>query len=476
MFFNSITYFLFLSVLFLLYWFLLKTDFKKQNLLLLVASYFFYSCWDYRFLFLLIFSTVLDYCTGIKIAEAEQKKSKRFWIFLSIGINVGILAIFKYYDFFAQSFTDAMSVIGIQTHFVMLNVILPVGISFYTFHGISYIVDIYNEKIAPERNFINYSLFVSFFPLLVAGPIERATHLLPQITQSRTFSYSQAMNGMRQIVWGLFKKVVVADNCAQYVDVVFPAYTEASTLQLITAVVLFSFQIYGDFSGYSDIALGSAKLFGFDLLRNFSYPYFSRDIAEFWRRWHISLTSWFRDYIYIPLGGSKMGVRYSIRNTLTVFVISGFWHGANWTFIGWGMLHAVYFMPLLLSGKNRTHLEIVSQNHALPNFKELFQILYTFSLVSFAWIFFRTPSVTDAIGYIKSIFQNQSALPQLSATYSFIAVILMLLFEWHSRRFTIPFISIQNRFIRMSSYAIVTLLIFFMGAFVNQRSFIYFQF
>lgn len=476
MFFNSITYFLFLSVLFLLYWFLLKTDFKKQNLLLLIASYFFYSCWDYRFLFLLIFSTLLDYYTGIKIAEAVQKKNKRFWLFLSIGINVGFLAIFKYYDFFAQSFADAMSGIGIQTDFVTLNVILPVGISFYTFHGISYIIDLYNEKIAPERNFISYCLFVSFFPLLVAGPIERATHLLPQITKARTFSYSQAMNGMRQIIWGLFKKVVVADNCAQYVDAVFPAYTEASALQLITAVVLFSFQIYGDFSGYSDIALGSAKLFGFDLLRNFSFPYFSRDIAEFWRRWHISLTSWFRDYIYIPLGGSKKGIGYSIRNTLIIFIISGFWHGANWTFICWGLLHAVYFMPLLLSGKNRNHLEIVSLHRVLPGFKELVQILFTFSLVSFAWIFFRSASVTDALGFITSIFKNEGALSQLTATYSYIAIVLMLLFEWHSRRNIIPFVSIQNRFIRLSSYAVVTILIFFMGAFVNQRSFIYFQF
>lgn len=476
MFFNSFNYFLFLSVLFLLYWFLLKANVKKQNLLLLFASYYFYSCWDFRFLFLLIFSTFLDYYTGIKIAEVQQKSSKRFWLCISIIINVGFLAIFKYYDFFIQSFAEALSGVGVHTNFVALNVILPVGISFYTFHGISYILDLYNEKIVPERNLISYSLFVSFFPLLVAGPIERATHLLPQITKERIFSYSQAMNGMRQIVWGLFKKVVVADNCAQYVDAVFPSYTEASPQQLITAVVLFSFQIYGDFSGYSDIALGSAKLFGFDLLRNFNFPYFSRDIAEFWRRWHISLSSWFRDYVYIPLGGSKKGIRYGIRNTIIIFIVSGFWHGANWTFVFWGLLNALYFMPLLLSGRNRRNLEIVSVNHALPTVKELFQILLTFSLTSFAWIFFRSASIADAFGFIEAIFQTQEELPQLTSTYSFVGIILMLLFEWQNRRSVIPFLSIQNRSIRLGSYALVTMLIFFMGAFVNQRSFIYFQF
>jgi len=296
--------------------------FKIQNILLLVSSYFFYASWDYRFLFLLIFSTVLDYFTGLKIYDAQNKKNKLFWLWLSIVVNLGFLGFFKYYNFFIASFSEGLSLLGIKANYWTLNVILPVGISFYTFHGLSYVIDIYKNKVKPERNYINYAVFVSFFPLLVAGPIERATHLLPQIQQKRTFDYTKAVDGLRQILWGLFKKIVIADNCALFANNIFNNYAAYNGSTLVLGAFFFSIQIYCDFSGYSDIAIGTARLFGIELLRNFAFPYFSRDIAEFWRRWHISLSSWFRDYLYIPLGGSKGGTWMKVRNTF----IQGFNH------------------------------------------------------------------------------------------------------------------------------------------------------
>src|ERR1700712_2625170 len=307
MLFNSLSFAYFLPIVFIIYWVLEKQSLKYQNIALLIASYYFYSCWDYRFLFLLIFSTLLDYFTGIKMSESKTSGTRKFWFCLSVCINLGFLGIFKYYDFFALSFADALGHLGLKVQVSTLNVILPVGISFYTFHGLSYVIDIYKGKNKPERNFIDYSLFVSFFPLLVAGPIERATHLLPQIKKKRHFNYDQAMDGFYQILWGLFKKIVIADSCALYANDIFDHHQDMNSFSLILGAIYFAFQIYGDFSGYSDIALGTSKLLGIDLLRNFNYPYFSRDIAEFWRRWHISLSSWFRDYLYIPLGGSKGG-------------------------------------------------------------------------------------------------------------------------------------------------------------------------
>src|SRR5664279_4858360 len=307
MLFNSISFAIFLPVVFLLYWFGTKGILKFQNILLLVSSYFFYACWDWRFLFLLIFSTLLDYFTGIKIHAAKFTKIKSLWLCLSICVNLGFLGVFKYYNFFAAQFAEGLSLLGMKTNFGTLQVILPVGISFYTFHGLSYVLDIYKNKIIPERNFIDYSVFVSFFPLLVAGPIERATHLLPQILKERKFDYSKAVDGLRQILWGLFKKMVIADSCAEYANTIFNNSADYSGSTLVLGALFFTIQIYCDFSGYSDIAIGTARLFGIDLLRNFAFPYFSRDIAEFWRRWHISLTTWFRDYLYIPLGGSRGG-------------------------------------------------------------------------------------------------------------------------------------------------------------------------
>ncbi len=403
MLFNSISFAIFLPLVFILYWFVTKKNLRSQNILLLIASYFFYACWDWRFLFLLVFSTFLDYFTGIEMSDANNKKTKKFWFWLSISVNLGFLAIFKYYNFFVKSFADSISQFGIQVNPWTLNLILPVGISFYTFHGLSYVIDIYNGKIKAEKNFIDYSVFVSFFPLLVAGPIERATHLLPQIQKKRTFDYTRAADGLRQILWGLFKKIVIADNCAVYANDIFNHSAGYSGSTLLMGAIFFSFQIYGDFSGYSDIALGTARLFGIELLRNFAFPYFSRDIAEFWRRWHISLSSWFRDYLYIPLGGSKGGTWVKIRNTFIIFIVSGFWHGANWTFIAWGILNAIYFLPLLLTRNNRNNLEIVAIGKSLPTIKELFFMLVTFSLTVLAWIFFRAENIAHAVNYIFEI-------------------------------------------------------------------------
>lgn len=384
MLFNSLSFAVFLPLVFLLYWFVAGKSTKHQNILLLAASYYFYACWDWRFLFLLLFSTALDYFSALKIEAETTTTSRKLWLWISISINLGFLALFKYYNFFAESFQEAAAGLGLSIHPTILSVVLPVGISFYTFHGLSYIIDCYYNRIKAERNFTDYAVFVSFFPLLVAGPIERATHLLPQIKTKRTFNYVNAVNGLKQILWGLFKKVVIADNCAEFANHIFDNSDTLPGSTLALGAVFFAFQIYGDFSGYSDIAIGTARLFGIDLIRNFAYPYFSRDIAEFWRRWHISLSSWFRDYIYIPLGGSRNGRLISIRNTFIIFILSGFWHGANWTFICWGLLHALYFLPLLLTNLNRNNLNIAAQHRSLPTVKELAQMFFTFTLVSFA--------------------------------------------------------------------------------------------
>lgn len=437
MLFNSLSFAIFLPIVFVLYW--LTKARRKQNILLMIASYYFYACWDWRFLFLLAFSTFLDYYTGLKIEKSQKKSSKKFWFWLSVGVNLGFLGFFKYYNFFAESFAELFAGFGFQINPWVLKIILPVGISFYTFHGLSYVIDIYKERIKAEKSWIDYALFVSFFPLLVAGPIERATHLLPQIKRERNFSYSNAVDGLRQILWGLFKKMVVADNCAYYANMIFNDYHNYTGVTLIFGAVLFAFQIYGDFSGYSDIALGTARLFGFDLLRNFSYPYFSRDIAEFWRRWHISLSSWFRDYLYIPLGGSKGGNLMRIRNTFIIFIVSGFWHGANWTFIIWGFLNALFIMPSIILKTNRNNLNIVAEGRLFPNFREIIQLIITFSLACFAWIFFRSASVTDAFSYIGRLFSTLGT--GIGYPYKLlngdlkvlIFVVIMLIFEWFMR-------------------------------------------
>lgn len=475
MLFNSLEFFVFLPIIFVWYWLWQKQRLSLQNGLLLVASYYFYACWDWRFLFLLMFSTGLDYLAGLMMQKATSEANRKFWFWLTISVNIGFLGVFKYYNFFVDSFANLLQGFGFEAHFWTLNAILPVGISFYTFHGLSYVIDIYKRRIEPEHNFVEYALFVSYFPLLVAGPIERATHLLPQIKQKRKFEYSKAIQGVKQIIWGLFKKVVVADNCAFFVNQIFTNSTGYSAAELWIGSILFAFQIYGDFSGYSDIALGTSKLFGIDLLRNFNFPYFSKDIADFWRRWHISLSTWFRDYLYIPLGGSKGSKWQRVRNTFIIFLVSGFWHGANWTFIIWGLIHALLFMPLLLANSNRSSLHQLAYSY-----RDIPKILTTFIFVCLAWVFFRADNLTEATSFIVGMFDFSSLNIDLfykNAKYSLIAlicltsVIWLVLTEWQN-------VKKNNYEIQLSKINLVILLgmIFFMGAFKNQMSFIYFQF
>jgi len=482
MLFNSISFAIFLPIVFLLYWFATKGNLRMQNILLLLSSYYFYACWDWRFLFLLIFSTLLDYLTGIKIHEATNKKNKLLWLWLSISVNLGFLGVFKYYNFFASSFVEGLSLLGLKVNMGTIQVILPVGISFYTFHGLSYVIDIYNNRIKPEKNFIDYSVFVSFFPLLVAGPIERATHLLPQILKKREFDYNKAVDGLRQILWGLFKKIVIADNCAEFANAIFNNSAAYSGSTLVLGAVFFAFQIYCDFSGYSDIALGTARLFGIDLLRNFAFPYFARDIAEFWRRWHISLSSWFRDYLYIPLGGSKGGIWMKIRNTFIIFLVSGFWHGANWTFIVWGLLNALYIMPSIFFNTNRNNLDIVAKGKYFPSVKEFLSILLTFSLTVFAWIFFRADNVTHALNYISEIFSSSLfAYPHIPGDGKKLAIVILIcifiLIEWLGReqKYAIEHIGLKfNKPVKWAMYYCIILSIFYFRG--SEQQFIYFQF
>jgi D-alanyl-lipoteichoic acid acyltransferase DltB (MBOAT superfamily) len=445
---------------------------------LIAASYFFYACWDYRFLFLLIFSTFLDYYTGSKIYDAKSTASKKKWLWLSIIVNLGFLGVFKYFNFFSESFVQLFSAFGWQADPVLLHIILPVGISFYTFHGLSYVIDLFYGRIVPERNFINYALFVSFFPLLVAGPIERATHLLPQVQKPRTFEYNKAIDGLRQILWGLFKKIIIADTCAIYVNAVFDNPHLYSGSSHAVAAIFFAFQIYGDFSGYSDIALGTARLLGFELLRNFNFPYFSRDIAEFWRRWHISLSSWFRDYLYIPLGGSRGSTWKKVRNIFIIFVVSGFWHGANWTFLAWGALNALYFLPLMMLNKNRENIGTVAQGRLFPSLRELVQMVITFALTVFAWIFFRAETMTDAFHFIGQIFDRSLfSAPQNLPPKSVQLLLIFVIIEWLGRERNFAIANIRAKIplaLRWSFYLAIVIMIITTTRTAQQ--FIYFQF
>lgn len=479
MLFNSFEFLLFLPVVFILYWFVMGRSLRGQNVLILVASYFFYGWWSWQFMGLLMLSTFLDYVYGFSVASPNRGRAKAF-LWLSIINNLGILAIFKYYNFFAVQFQQGFELLGLHTNPVLLQVALPVGISFYTFHGMSYVFDIYRGRQTPVKNFIDYAVFVSFFPLLVAGPIERASHLLPQVQRRRTFDYTQAIHGCRLMLWGMFKKVVVADNIATMADEIFGSYEHMNGVTLIMGAIIFSFQIYCDFSGYSDIALGTAKLFGFELLSNFRFPYFSRDIAEFWRRWHISLSSWFRDYLYIPLGGSKEGKLKAIRNTFIIFLVSGFWHGANWTFIAWGFIHACGFLPLLLRNRNRQHVsDVVAQDRALPTIRELVQMVGTFAFVTFAWIFFRADSMSMALGYVGHIFTSIAAEPsqllQLpGGKLALVYILPLLLADWWLRRDERHLKTVKNRLARYVLYFLIAALCLSMLG--EKASFIYFQF
>jgi len=477
--FNSIEFAVFLPSVFLLYWFAFKGNLRAQNFLLVAASFLFYGWWDWRFLLLLIFSSGIDFVTGLMIHQTPNHRKRKWLLMMSIVTNLGILGFFKYFNFFVDNFIEAFRLFGHEIEPYTLRIILPVGVSFYTFQALSYTIDVYRGKLVPTRDPVAYFAFISFFPQLVAGPIERATNLLPQFYTPRVFDYGKAVDGLRQILWGLFKKIVIADNCARYADMIFNNYTDYGGSTLLLGTVFFAFQIYCDFSGYSDIAIGTARLFGFDLMRNFAFPYFSRDIAEFWRRWHISLSTWFRDYVYIPLGGSQGGTWMKVRNTFIIFLLSGFWHGANWTFIVWGALNALYFIPLLLSGKNRTYLDVVDSGKWLPSLKNLMQIGFTFFLVCIAWVFFRAENIGLAWGFIKGIFKpSLLSLPKVVPIPILLGIMFLTIVEWMQRdkQHALQFHAYTPRtrvFVWGLCYVLLLIMLLF-GQ--REQTFIYFQF
>ena len=483
MLFNSIDFAIFLPTVFFLYWFVTHKTLRIQNALLLVVSYVFYGWWDWRFLSLILFSSFVDYFVGIGLSKTAGKPRRILLLLTSIFVNLGLLGFFKYYNFFLNNFVEAFSFFGHSINPQGLSVILPVGISFYTFQTLSYSIDVYRRKFEPTRDIVAFFAFVAFFPQLVAGPIERASNLLPQFYKKRIFEPDRAVDGMRQILWGLFKKIVIADNCAIFANDVFANYTHYSGGVLVLGAVFFTFQIYGDFSGYSDIAIGVSRLFGFNLTRNFAFPYFSRDIAEFWRRWHISLSSWFRDYVYIPLGGNRGGTWMKIRNVLAVFVLTGFWHGANWTFIVWGALNALYFLPLMLMGKNRTNIETVARGRLVPTVKEVCSIGITFGLTVLAWIFFRAENLGHAFSFISRICSTAFfAIPSLKsskweALVTLFIVTMFVIVEWLGREHQHPLqlvSAIHTRAFRWSVYFLIIGVMLVWGG--KQQAFIYFQF
>lgn len=477
MLFNSVEYAVFLPIVFLLYWFVFNRNVKGQNLFVLVASYVFYAWWDWRFLGLIIITSLTTYVSGLIIDKNRETPQKAKLVSaLNVVVNLLILGVFKYYDFFVTSFANAF--LGGKTDGLLLKLVLPVGISFYTFKALSYSIDVYRGKMEPTRDIVQFFAFVSFFPQLLAGPIDRAMTLLPQFAKPRTFKYEEGVDGMRQILWGLFKKMVIADNCAVYVDQIFSSYQTQSGSTLLIAAILYTFQIYGDFSGYSDMAIGTGKLFGFRFMQNFKVPYFSRDIAEFWRRWHISLTSWFRDYIYIPMGGSRCSKGRIVLNTFVVFLVSGLWHGANWTFIAWGAYHALLFLPLILLGKNRRFRDTVAEGRLFPNLKELGQMLLTFFLAVVGWIIFRADSIAQAWSYMqgvidKSLFTVPDA-PGITGVSLGIAV--MLVVEWlqRKREYALDLATVKPSVFRYAIYLGVLFLTFAFGG--HTENFIYFQF
>lgn len=480
MLFNSLEFLIFLPIVFILYWFVFR-QLKLQNLFIVIASYIFYGWWDKEFLILIAITTLLSFSSGILI---EKLNGKRGWQKCISGANIVanllILGYFKYCNFFGESFAQLLNYFGFNADWVTLEIILPVGISFYTFQALSYSIDVYRGKIKATTDIVSFFAYISFFPQLVAGPIERATNLLPQILNKRCFDYGGAVDGCRQMLWGFFKKMVIADNCAIAVDTIWNNYSNESGFTLLMGGIFFAFQIYGDFSGYSDIAIGTAKLFGINLKQNFNFPYFSRDIAEFWRKWHISLTSWFKDYLYIPLGGSRCSTKRVILNTIIIFAVSGLWHGANWTFIVWGIYNALLFIPLLLANKNRKYLNSVAENRFLPSPKEFLQIVTTFILVTLGWIIFRSESINEAFLFIGNIFSPTLFNIEMQYGKSVtIGILFMLIVEWlnrnklHALQFNGEGV-FRYRVIRwFVYYGIIVATILFMS--INQ-TFIYFQF
>lgn len=477
--FNSITFFVFLFVFFIAYWGIFKHSIKKQNLLILVASFVFYGWWDYRFLSLILTSTIIDFISGNKIQVAKNQNTKKFFLVLSLFSNLVFLGFFKYFNFFIDSFASLLSLFDFNPNISSLEIILPVGISFYTFQTMSYSIDVYKGKLKACNDFIIFGSYVSFFPQLVAGPIERATHLLPQFERKRIFKYQNAVEGLRQVLWGLFKKMVVADNCAEFANIIFNINQEYTGSTYLVGAVLFSFQIYGDFSGYSDIAIGTSRLFGFNLMQNFKLPYFSTNIDEFWKRWHISLSTWFRDYVYIPLGGNRVSFLKRIRNVMVVFLLSGFWHGANWTYIFWGFLHAMLFLPLLIMKKNEIGLSNLTFKHQFfKNGMTIFNIVSTYFLVTLCWVFFRSENIAQAFQILSEIFSTTLiSIPTIRPSLPIASIVILIMVEWWNKEKAYPMEKFETntpQFVRYITYlSILVLLFLFYGA---NHQFIYFQF
>lgn len=484
MLFNSLEFLIFLPIVFLLYWFVFKKR-RWQNLLVVAASYVFYGWWDWRFLVLIVFTSLCSFASGLLLEKYEGKRGLQKTISTAnIVINLAILGFFKYFNFFIESLSTLISgLFGYELGWVTLNIILPVGISFYTFQALSYSIDVYKHSIKATHDPIEFFAYISFFPQLVAGPIERATNLLPQFQNERHFDYAQSVDGLRQMLWGFFKKLVVADNCAAIVNDWWGQYHELSGLMLIVLGVLFTFQIYGDFSGYSDIAIGCARLFGINLMRNFNFPYFSRSIPEFWRRWHISLTTWFRDYIYFPLGGSRCSKWKTIRNVFIVWGISGLWHGANWTFACWGLYHAVIlniYNVLGIKTKREDEPQIVRWGGQFWfNYKDFARILLTFTLAVFGWILFRAESMTQAVDYFSSMFTNGFFGGPVRGLQELALCAVLIVIEWLQRdkQHALQFgnaVFFKHRICRWGVYYLILLAIAYFSG--SSQTFIYFQF
>ncbi len=482
MLFNSIDFAVFIPIVFVFYWFVVNKSLKAQNIFLVLASYFFYAWWDWRFLSLIFFSTSLDFLIGQALYKEKKQFNRKILLWISISVNLGLLGFFKYYNFFLENFVEAFSLFGFNLRYSSLNIILPVGISFYTFQTLSYTIDIYRRQLQPTKNFIIFMAFVSFFPQLVAGPIERAKNLLPQFETKRDFNYDKAVDGLRQILWGLFKKMVIADNCAIFVDEFFGNYQSYTGSTLLIGAFFFTVQIYCDFSGYSDIAIGVSRLFGFNLMKNFAFPYFSRSIGEFWRCWHISLTTWFKDYFYIPLGGSRGNKWMQIRNTVLIFVVIGFWHGAHWKFIVYGLINVMPFIPLILLGKGKKHSKVVAYGRFFPSIKESLGILKTFGFLILARIFFRADSLSIAISYLSKIFSRSLfSIPDFANRKDALVILLLIIvfffIEWLGRdcEYAIEKMGSQwKRHYKWGFYYSIVFCIFYFNA--KQQQFIYFQF
>ncbi|MEO9967575.1 MAG: MBOAT family O-acyltransferase [Reichenbachiella sp.] len=474
MLFNSFSFVLFLPIVFLIYWSLPTT--RARNVLIILASYIFYGWWDPRFLTLIIISSLADYGIGLLLLNQNSTNKRRILLLCSLFVNLGLLGFFKYYNFFIDSLVEGLLLFDIEANFKTLSIILPVGISFYTFQTLSYTIDVYRKKISPTRDLFSFLAYVSFFPQLVAGPIERAKNLLPQFQREQKFSYALAISGCKLILWGFFKKMVIADNLSPAVEAVFSNYQTLGSAELILGVVFFAFQIYCDFSGYSDIAIGIARLFNITLSKNFNFPYFSRSIGEFWRRWHISLNTWFRDYLYIPLGGSEGGKPKVIRNVFIVFVVSGLWHGANLTFVFWGLLNALFFIPSIILGSNRKHLDTVAENSVVASFQEIIQMISTFGLIAITWIFFRSETWSDGWQYTSRLFQFAPSANLFGLLIYLPYVGLLVIIEWLGRHKDCAIDhKIDNLWLGRIYYAIIAIFVILFASY-DEQAFIYFQF